>query len=186
RCVAVGIVLVGLALIGGIVVLIVGGGDDNNQSAASPQVANLQDQLLQRTVVNPDAGISIRRPGNWIDTKRNGTISIRSHDRCLVVSLSAPTSKDDADTVRRQGVSYYKDNYKNVKVQGAPDSKLGGIPTTTNTVTFGVNGHRVAALVSVGKGNRNAYVTQVVVRNPSCQGDLQLAQLMLGTAQFTK
>jgi hypothetical protein len=30
------------------------------------------------------------------------------------------------------------------------------------------------------------YLTQVVVRDSACQGDLQLAQLMLGTAQFTK
>ena len=165
--------------------MIVGGGDDN-ESSTSPQVSNLQDQLLQHTVVNPDAGISVRRPANWRDAKRNGVITITSHDSCLVVSLSAPTSKDNADTVRKQGVSYYKDTFKNVKVQGAPDSQLGGIPTMANKVTFNEKGHRLSVLLSVGKGEKNAYVTQVVVRDPTCQGDLQLAQLMLGTAQFTK
>jgi hypothetical protein len=65
-------------------------------------------------------------------------------------------------------------------------NKVGGISTTTNRITFNENGHRIQVLLSVGTGKKNAYVTQVVVRDPQCQGDLQLAQLMLGTVQFTK
>jgi hypothetical protein len=47
-------------------------------------------------------------------------------------------------------------------------------------------GNGVSVLLSVGTGKRNAYLTEVVVRDPSCQVDLQLAQLMLSSAQFTK
>ena len=180
-------VLVALAVIGGIVGLIVGGGDDHESTTASSQVQSLQDQLLTKTVVNPDTGISIRRPGDWTAEKNRGVISIRSKDSCLVVSLSAPTDKGQADTVRKQGIGFYKDTYKNVKVQPVPGSnEVGGISTTTNRITFNENGHRIQVLLSVGTGKKNAYVTQVVVRDPQCQGDLQLAQLMLGTVQFTK
>jgi len=69
---------------------------------------------------------------------------------------------------------------------GAPGSQVGGISTTTNKITFNEKARHVQVLLSVGKGKKNTYVTQVVVSDPSCQGDLQLAQLMLGTVQYTK
>ena len=179
--------LVVLAVIGGIVGLVVGGGDDDESTTTSPQVENLQDQLLTKTVVSPDAGISVRRPGDWTDKKVKGVISIKSKDSCLAMSLSAPTDKGNADTVRKQGLGFYKDTYKNVKVQPVPGSnQVGGISTTSNRITFNEKGHRIQVLLSVGTGKKNAYVTQVVIRDPQCQGDLQLAQLMLGTVQFTK
>ena len=128
----------------------------------------------------------MRRPGDWIDTKRNGVVTIQSHDKCVVMSLSAPTSKDNATTIRKQGVSYYQDNYKNVKVRSAKEFDIGGVPTTTNAITVHEKGNAISVLLNVGKGKKNAYVTQVVARSPQCQGDLQLATLMLHTIQYTK
>jgi hypothetical protein len=40
--------------------------------------------------------------------------------------------------------------------------------------------------LSVGTGRKFAYLTEVVVRDPRCQGDLQLAQVVLGSIQYTK
>jgi hypothetical protein len=138
-------------------------------------------------VVNSDAGISVRRPGDWTDTTRNGVITIQSHDKCLVMSLSAPTSVDNAITIRKQGISYFKGQYKNVKVRSAKEFDIGGVPTTTNAITVtDQNGRQISVLLNVGKGKKNAYVTQVVVREPQCAGDLQLATLMLHTIQYTK
>ena len=46
-------------------------------------------------------------------------------------------------------------------------------------------GRDIQVLLSVGTGRKNAYLTEVVLRDGACQGDLQLAQLMLGTVRFT-
>jgi hypothetical protein len=190
RSVAIGAALIALALIGGLVLLIAGG-DDDNGSGSSPQTApsltELQNRFLDRTAVNSDKGISIRRPANWKVSKEHGVTNIQSKDRCLVMQLSAPVSAGRADELRRDGVSVLRSEYKGAKVQPGPHSPIGGVPTTSNTISVkDPKGNDVRVLLSVGKGKRNAYLTQVVVRDPSCQGDLQLAQLMLSSAQFTK
>ena len=188
RSVAIGIVLVGLALIGGLILLIAGGDDDSSsgtQSAAD--VSELQNRFLDRTAVDADKGISIRRPASWKATREHGLTNIQSKDRCLVMQLSAPVPAGKADELRKDGLTVLRDQYKNAKVQPGSRSQIGGIPTRSDTVTFtDQKGNTVRVLLSVGTGKQNAYLTQVVVRDPSCQGDLQLAQLMLGTLEFTK
>jgi hypothetical protein len=189
RSVAIGIVLVGLALIGGLILLIAGGDDDDSSSGSeSPaDVAELQNRFLDRTAVDADKGISIRRPASWKASKEHGLTNIQSKDRCLVMQLSAPVPAGKADELRKDGLTVLRDQYENAKVQPGSRSQIGGIPTRSDTITFtDPKGNNVQVLLSVGTGRKNAYLTQVVVRDPSCQGDLQLAQLMLGTVEFTK
>jgi hypothetical protein len=188
RSVAAGVVLVALALIGGLVLLIAGGGDDNGSGAKpAASLTDLQNRFLDRTVVNVDKGISIRRPANWKVTKKGGVTNIQSKDRCLVMQLSAPVPAGRATALRHDGISVLRGQFKNVKVRPGARSQIGGIPTRSDTITVtDAKGNDISVLLSVGSGKKNAYLTEVVVRDPSCQGDLQLAQLMLGTAQFTK
>ncbi|HSD24948.1 MAG TPA: hypothetical protein VLB79_11550 [Solirubrobacterales bacterium] len=190
RSVAVGALLVALALIGGIV-LLVAGGDGNDSSPGAMQttadLTHLQDRFLDRTVVDPDKGISIRRPANWDVTKKHGVTNVQSKDHCLVIQLSAPVPSGKADELRKDGVTVLRDRYRNAKVQPGARSRIGGVPTTSSTITVRYpKGNDVRVLLSVGTGKQNAYLSEVVVRDPSCQGDLQLAQLMLSSAEFTK
>jgi hypothetical protein len=190
RSVAVGVVLVALALIGGLVLLISGGDDDSDSAStaeAAPDISQLQDQFLDRTVVDADKGISIRRPASWKVNREHGVTNIQSKDRCLVMQLSAPVPAGRADELRKDGITVLRDQFKNAKVQPGSGSQIGGVPTRSATITVtDQKRNNIQVLLSVGTGKRNAYLTQVVVRDPSCQGDLQLAQLMLGTAAFTK
>lgn len=190
RSVAVGVVLVALALIGGLILLIAGGDDDDGSDSGGQTTANvsdLQNRFLDRTAVDADNGISIRRPASWKVTKEHGVTNIQSKDRCLVTQLSAPVPAGKADELRKDGVSVLRDQYRDAKVQPGPRSPIGGVPTTSTTIVVkDPKGNSVRVLLSVGSGKTNAYLTQVVVRDPSCQGDLQLAQLMLSSAQFTK
>jgi hypothetical protein len=113
--------------------------------------------------------------------------NIQSKDRCLVMQLSAPVSAGKAGELRHDGVGVLRSQYRSARVQPGPRSPIGGVPTTSNTIAVkDAKGNNVRVLLGVGKGRRNAYLTQVVVRDPACQGDLQLAQLMLSSAQFTK
>jgi hypothetical protein len=189
RSVAVGVLLIAVALIGGLILLISGGNDNDSGSGTknTADVAELQNRFLDRTVVNTDRGISIRRPASWKVSKAHGVTNIQSKDRCLVMQLSAPVPAGRAKALRNDGTTVLRDRFKNAKVQSAASSQIGGVPTRSDTITFkDPKGNDVRVLLSVGTGQKNAYLTQVVVRDPSCQGDLQLAQLMLGSAQFTK
>jgi hypothetical protein len=185
----VGVLLIAIALIGGLILLISGGDDNDSGSAteSTADVAALQNRFLDRTVVNADKGISIRRPASWKVSKAHGVTNIQSKDRCLVMQLSAPVPAARAKALRKDGITVLRDQFKNAKVQPAASSQTGGVPTRSDTITFkDPKGNNVRVLLSVGTGQKNAYLSEVVVRDPSCQGDLQLAQLMLGSAQFTK
>jgi hypothetical protein len=187
RSVGIGVLLIAIALIGGIILLIAGGGGGSGDSGSRKNVSNLENQLLDRTVVNPEGGISVRRPANWTVTKEHGVINLQSKDHCLVMQISAPVPADKANGLRQDGIKLLKSTYGNVNVGSIPASNLGGVPTTTNVLTFkDRKANHIRVLLSVGKGRKNAYLTQVVVRDQRCQGDLQLASLMLGTLQYTK
>jgi hypothetical protein len=72
-------------------------------------------------------------------------------------------------------------------VQSARGSNVGGIPTTSDTLSFtDQKGNPNRVLLSVGTGSKFAYLTEIVVRDPSCQGDLSLGQLVLFSIQYTK
>ena len=174
-------------MIGGLILLIAGGSDDDSGSKSTAAASELQNRFLDRTVVIADKGISVRRPANWDVTKKGGVTNIQSKDRCLVMQLSAPVPAGRADALRKDGVTVLRDQFRNAKVQPAAQSQIGGIPTKSNAITFTDHkGNHVRVLLSVGTGRRNAYLTEVVVRDPSCQGDLQLAQLMLRSVEFTR
>jgi len=190
RSVAIGVLLVSLALIGGLVLLITGDGDDDERASGSQptqQVQDLQEKFLKKTVVLPDDGISVRRPGSWTDDKNNGVIILRSDDRCVAVNLSAPTDAKGAKSLRTDSITALRQNFKNVQVSAGGHAKVGGIPTTTNAITLKDDeGNRRRVLLSIGTGKKKAYLTEVVLGNPSCQADLQLAQLVLTSVQYTK
>jgi hypothetical protein len=74
----------------------------------------------------------------------------------------------------------------NVRVQGAPDKDVGGIPTTNDSITVTREGNELVVLLSVGKGKKYAYLTEVVVRDPvSCEGAVQRAQLIISSIEYT-
>ena len=189
RTVAIGVVLVAAALFGGILLLILGSDSDSDHGGdggeAPKQTRDLQDKFLRHTVVDVEKGISVRRPGNWKDTKDNHVITLISHDTCVSMTLAAPESADDANHLHDQSLGLFKRSF-DAKVHPAPDAEIGGIPTKSDRVTFRAKGHQIRVLLSVGKGSKNAYLTEVVVRNPACQGALALAQLVLTSVEYTK
>ncbi len=188
RSVAVGVVLIAAALIGGLVLIFAGGdGGDHSAVNTAKQASNLQDKFLKHTVVVAAKGISVRRPANWKDSKHGGVIALQSHDRCLAMTLSAPQGKGQAKSLRTNSLAVLKRSFGNAKVLSAPDSPVGGIPTTTDALSLkDQKGNPIRVLLSVGTGKKYAYLTEIVVRDPRCQGDLQLGQVVLSSIQYTK
>jgi hypothetical protein len=182
-------VLLAIAVIGGLILLIAGGDDSDSDSGtgSTAEVSQLEDRFLDRTVVDPDRGISIRRPASWKVNTEHGVINIQSKDRCLAVRLSAPVAAGRAEALQKDSITVLRGQFKTVRVRPGSTAQVGGVPTRSSTIAVtDPEGNVARVLLSVGTGTENAYLTEVVVRDPSCQGDLQLAQLMLGTAAFTK
>ena len=189
RSVAIGVLLVAIAVIGGLVLLITAADDSNDarMTATSARTYQLQDKFLKQTVVEADKGISVRRPADWSHTKRAGVTTLKSHDNCLAMTLAAPQPAGQAKKLRSDSIDLFRRSYKNAEVQGAAGANVGGIPTTSDTLNLvDRKGHQIRVLLSVGTGDKYAYLTEIVVRDPRCQGDLGLAQLILGSIQYTK
>ena len=184
---AIGAGLIALAIVGGIVLLITGGGgSSDNGSQPSKQVRQLQDRFLKHTVVDVQKGISVRRPADWKDSKRDHVITLTSHDRCLVMTLAAPEAASRVNSVHDDAIQLLKRTHPNAKTHPAPAGKqVGGIPTQSSTLTFNERNTPISLLVSVGKGDKYTYVTEVEA-NPGCQVDLRLGNLVLSSIQYTK
>jgi len=186
RTVAVGVVLVAAALFGGVLLLILGSDDNGGDGGETPkQAVDLQDKYLKHTVVDAEKGISVRRPKNWSDRKNDHVITLRSRDGCVAMTLAAPGGSDEAGQLHDQSLTLFRHTF-DAKINPAPDSKVGGIPTKSDRIVFHRGGHRIAVLLSVGKGDKNTYLTETVVRDPSCRGSLQLAQLVQTSIEYTK
>jgi hypothetical protein len=173
-------------VIGGIVLLVTGGDDSGSKAPSQDQVKQLQDQVLKRTVVDAGAGISVRLPKEWADTKGNNLISLHSHDRCVAMTLASPDRAPGPTKLLDESLTLLRHSYSGIQSHRVPGAQVGGIPTKTYTI-FGHDGKTpVRVLLSAGKGKSRTYLTEVVVSNASCQGALQRAQIVLGSIQYTK
>jgi hypothetical protein len=192
RGVVIGAALLVAAAFGAVAMLAAGGDGDGEESAGtqpSPTQTQTQFQegILDRTVVDRRAGIIVRRPSNWSDTTGNGLVTVRSPGRCVVLSLSAPADTGDQKRLLSDSLAVLANANKNVRARPAGQGEVGGIPTIARTVTFkDEKGRQVRVVVSVGHGKKYAYLTEVVLRDPSCQDDLQRAQVVLSSIDYSK
>jgi hypothetical protein len=174
-------------VIGGLVLLATDGDDDSD--SGSEQVSDLQERILKRTVVIPQDGMSVRRPGDWREKKDkgHGVITLLSPSRCVSVSLSAPADTKEARSLHRDSLSALRQLYEKVQVGPGGRGNVGGIPTMSDAVTLTDDkGNRRRVLLSIGRGKQHAYVTQVVLGNPGCQSELAVAQVILSSIEYTK
>jgi len=169
------------------VLIFAGGGGGDSGADPSGQTSPLQNRFLKETVAEADRGISVRRPANWRDTEHGGVIALQSHDHCLAMSLSAPRGADRAKELRSDSIALLKRSLGNARVLRAWDTPVGGIPTTSDALAVSDQaGNPIRVLLSVGTGHKYAYLTEIVVRDSRCQGDLQLGQVVLGSIRYSK
>ncbi len=103
------------------------------------------------------------------------------------VSSTTACPAGQAKRLRSDSAALFKRSYKNAQVRSAPGAPVGGIPTASDTIGFtDQKSNPMRVLLSVGTGQKYAYLTEIVVENPRCQGDLQLAQVALSSIEYTK
>jgi len=173
--------LLAAAAIGAGVLALAGGGDRGD----SP--ADEIGRLLPEKVSNADAGIVVRHPADWKDSKRSGIINVESPDRCIVISISAPAGSGRAGQLATDSIDALEAQLGRVRERPLKRSEVDGRPTQSSLVA--VRSEKGAAVVvrqSVSKGKRFAYLIQTLYRAPPCAESAPTADLIVQSLELSK
>jgi hypothetical protein len=166
--------------------------DDDDQDSPSSSTASvdpqaLADERLAEKVGNADDGISASIPKAWTHSERSGLITLESADRCVSVSLSAPSGATGAAGLLDDAVSSVRRSFKQVQVQRGGGQRVGGLDGEAAVLQVKTpQGDPVRVLITAGKGEHHVYLTQVVLRDPNCGQALLDSQLVVNSIEFSK
>jgi hypothetical protein len=163
------------------------GGGDVTQSAADADPQALADERLTEQVRDRGEGISARIPESWKQSSEQGLISLESGDRCVAISLAAPVGKSSAGSLLDDTVAELRGEFEGAQVQRLGAQRIGGLPGETVVLQVKpAKGDQVRVLITVGRGKQQAYLTQVVLRDPACGDALVDSQLVVNSIEYTK
>jgi hypothetical protein len=132
-------------------------------------------------------GISAGFPASWRSSKGHSKHLLESRDHCISITLAAPAPVQVANRMRRDAISILRGSFKRTTVAaGEKGREIGGVPTRNDVITVSKGSGSVRVLLGVGRGKQLAYLSQVVLRDPSCGQDLLEAQLILNSARFSR
>ena len=133
------------------------------------------------------SGISAGYPKDWKQAQRQGLITLESGDRCVSVSLAAPESSDRAEPLLDDTIAAVSREFPGAQVERRADQRVGGLSGPGAVLDVqGAEGTPVRVLITVGVGEEFAYLTQVVLRNPSCDDALLDSQLVVNSIRYSK
>ena len=192
RTAAVGLGVIALAALGGGILVATSDDDDSgdgqvSQEAVDERLQELADEELVEDVGDAGAGISARIPKDWDQQKQSGLITLESGDRCVSISLAAPARASQADSLLDDTVAGLRRDFKGAQVQTLPGQRIGGLSGKSAVLQVkGAEGDQVRVLITVGRGKQQAYLTQVVLRDPACGDALVQSQLVVNSIEYTK
>jgi hypothetical protein len=193
RTAALGLGLIALAALGA--GLLVASDDDDDsgdgttvsQEEVEEQVARLEDERLTVKVSDGEKGIAARIPKGWEESREQDLINLESGDRCVSVSLAAPAPSGDTGKLLDETIDGLRGQFKGAQVQRGAGQDVGGLDSRGAVLEVkGPNGDPVRVLITVGRGERFAYLTQVVLRDPACGESLVDSQLVVNSIEYTK
>jgi len=183
------------AAIGGLILI----SEDDAQDQLEPEARSAPFEPTPESVVratrqaltgkagDKTRGIVVRYPAAWSQDKRDGLIILKSPDRCAAVTLSAPGPPEKATAIRKEALKALRRSFKRITVRPGSGDPIGGVPTTGRVVDFeDRKGRPVRIILSVGTGSKYAYLSQTLLRGPSCSSSLLDAQLILSTLELSK
>ena len=103
------------------------------------------------------------------------------------MTLAAPANAGDTKKLLQATIDAIRETQRNVAFKRAGSDPVGGIPTASYRAALkNPKGHEVRALLSVGRGQKYAYLTETVLGTSSCRQDLAAAQVILSSIEYTK
>lgn len=185
RTAAAGLVLIALAALGGGILLATD--DDSDETTTRVDPEQLAEERLTEEVRDARNGIAAAIPEGWSQRRRSGLITLESADRCVSISLAAPVRSPQADSLLDDTVAQLRREFKGARVQKGSGQRVGGLQGPGAVlVVENSEGGTVRVLITVGRGKRKAYLTQVVLRDPSCEESLVESQLVLNSVAYAK
>jgi hypothetical protein len=183
--------VLGAAAIGAVALALAGGDDDSDEPPSAAELAQQRAdevaRLLPEKVSNAEAGIVVRHPADWKDSKRGPIINIEAPDRCIVVSVSAPAGSGQAGRLGRDSVAALGATLGKTREQKLKRSEIDGLPTESSLVAArSESGAAVVVRQSVSKGKRHAYLTQTLYRAPPCAESSAAADLIVENLDLSK
>ena len=133
----------------------------------------------------PAIGASLRRPPGWRVRRTRRSLTLRSPDRSVLISVSLPPRAGRSAAVLRDAAAAARRAY-GAKLQPGRGRTLAGLPTVT-AVASGANrsGTAVQILIAAVQGNRRAWLVQVFSAPGRDAGRrLVQAQVALGTLRL--
>lgn len=135
------------------------GDDDEPRDTASKRPASRSRGITQvRTI-----GVRIRRPRGWVQKRARRSISFRSPDRTILLSVSLPPGARQSAGVLEAALAAIRQGYSRVRTAGDPRARrLANLPTRSAIASaMNQRGVRLRILTAVPQGRRRAWLVQV-------------------------
>ena len=174
-------VVLALGIIG---TLVIGGDDDDGVDAdTSPLgVTPRPGRLVEHSAI----GARIRKPRRWRHRRAGRSLTLRSPDGTVIISVSLPPDTDRSAAVVGAGVKAIRQQYRRVQVVGTDTRRVANLPAQS-VVTSATNnrGTKLRILTTAAQGRTRAWLVQVFSAAGTKERRLAEAQVAIGTLRLT-
>jgi hypothetical protein len=172
-----------VVLLGIVVTVLTGDDDEGDEADTSPLVARPRSG---GAIGHPGIGATIRKPRGWTHRRTGRTLTLRSPDRTVIMSISLPTGTDRSAAVLQTGVAAVRRQYGKVQAIGADTRRVANLPTnsviTSATNSRGVN---LRILTSAPQGRTRAWLVQIFSAVRAKERRVAEAQVAIETLRLT-
>ncbi len=172
-----------LALAIAVVLLVTGGEDDGADADTSPlPLAPRAGGTIEQSAI----GAKIRKPRRWTHHRGARSLTLRSPDRAVIMSVSLPPGTDRSAALLQTAVAALRRQYRAVRVIGTDVRRVAGLPTSSIvTSANNMRGVSLRILTSAAQGRRRAWLVQVFAAAGGNPKRLAEAQVAIGTLRLT-
>lgn len=173
-------------LVLGIVVTIATRGDDDDDGAAADTAPLPVPPRTGGAIKHRAIGATIRNPRGWVHRRASRSLTLRSPDRTVLLSVSLPPGADRSAAILQTGVAAIRRHYRAVRVVGTVRQRVADLPTNS-VVTAATNnrGAKLRILTSAPQGRARAWLVQVFSAAGGEPKRLAEAQVALRTLRLT-
>ena len=168
----------------GIVGTIVTGGDDDEVDADTSPLGPTP--RPGRLVEHSAIGATIRKPRRWTHRRAGRSLTMRSPDGTVIMSVSLPRGSDRGAAVLTAGVAAIRQQYRGVQAVGTDTRRIAN-RSANSVITSATNsrGTQLRILTSAVQGQTRAWLVQVFSAAGAKERRLAEAQVAIGTLRLT-
>lgn len=167
----------------GVIGAIASSDDDEPRDTAPKRPASRSKGIIEARAI----GVRIRRPRGWTRKRAPRSITLRSPDRTILLSVSLPPGARRSAGLLQAALAAIRQGYSRVRVVGNPNGRrLANLPTRS-AIASATNrrGVKLRILTAVPQGRRRAWLVQIFAAEGVNNTRLQPAQRALDTLRLT-